>query len=634
MDQREAEDGRARGARGPARDKLPVVAVDDAREMAVMLARHNRLLREYARHYLPKAADDVIEEAVEQTVEWLLAIEDPSLSHGLRYATHALWRECQRTLQRLERQKAPVDRKLGPLTGRVGRVLERLGPRQRRTILLAAQGLTPAQIAAVDNSTAASVRVRLYRARERAIALLQENGPSMPAVLLLMPHRVRGFVGRHVAAFGEGFSAQALATSTLVPLIACTLFSTAAPALAPQTPAPVAFEPVRGGVLPASTSAVPSPPAVAAGPIAVTAHAAAPVAAVAATTPAATPRTAAEETPEDVLLILVGTPPSGRAIIVGTGMGVGCQCSVLMRSVDGGATWSATDGPPADATQLVLPPDYPSDPRIFFGVDPQVGVAPYVTAGFGLPYEHVVGLPPGEIAVSAHFDDGDPRLFSAGATAVWSVRMTDAPPLKPHDEVDYSAWTATTRIPAAVGTPAPTPGGPAVLVWAPSIATVPDAPTVAPTSASRFLSCPAGGACIDVGNVPAPPAVFSRVLAGRNGTVLAFTVQTAYLSHDGGHSFTELGYPQGALAQSVTLAGPDWTPWLAWWAGDGRHGIGRLGPAGWVDMSANLAPLKSSAVGLFPLGQDRIIASLHPQGYRCTASAGGAWASRCPAAAT
>jgi DNA-directed RNA polymerase specialized sigma24 family protein len=182
-----ADAGRTRRRADPARDTLPRVPVNGREEMAVVLLKHHRLLREYARYYIRDATEDAVEDAVERTCDTLLAIDQPSTPHVLRLATQTLYVQCQRTSRRLQREQAPEDPLLGPLTGRVALVLERLGPRSRDTIVRAARGATPTEIALAENSNPENVRVRLYRARRRAKQLLNEGGPSPSAVLCLVP---------------------------------------------------------------------------------------------------------------------------------------------------------------------------------------------------------------------------------------------------------------------------------------------------------------------------------------------------------------------------------------------------------------------------------------------------------------
>src|SRR5258708_37951314 len=81
------------------RRPLPAVRLRGQLDMAVMLATHNRLLREQARHYLGRRAnDEAVEASVERTVQKLLAMEAPSTPDGVGHAADVLCAECRRTV--------------------------------------------------------------------------------------------------------------------------------------------------------------------------------------------------------------------------------------------------------------------------------------------------------------------------------------------------------------------------------------------------------------------------------------------------------------------------------------------------------------------------------------------------------
>jgi DNA-directed RNA polymerase specialized sigma24 family protein len=615
---------------------LPVVAVASREDMAVMLAVHHLVLRETARRYLGRRAkDEMVERCVGQTVAKLLTIQSPSSDHGLRTANKVLWEECRRSTQRQQRMEAPVDRFLGPLTrGPVARALEKLGPRQRRTILLAGQGLTHKEIAKIDKSTPASVRVRLSRARARVNELLREGARSASALLLLAPARLRGVAGRAAPGLVEGIAPQTVATTALVPLIAASLLWSGVDTPTASPAAPVALTPAHGSVLEAST-ARPAPPPAASTPSPraerqATAGLAASPAAVSA--PAVPLRGAAAETPDDVILKATATPADGRAVIVAIGKGNTCDCAVLMQSLDGGATWAATDGPPASANQVVLPPDYPRDPRIFVGVNPAASAGPYVAAAFGQPYQALSPLPAGQLAVSAHFDDGDPRLFSSGKTAVWSVRLDTSGPLVPRDEIDYSGTTASDGRVAALATPAPSSTAPAVLAWVPAFAVAPGSPSP-PTPNPALLRCPMAAPCTTAATLRDSP--WQLVVSSHGATVVAYTGTSAFLSRDGGSSFSALALPpEAATIASLALVGPASAPWVSFSRANGSVGVARIGVgvSAWTDASTDSPRLRSYAARLVPVGTNRIIAAFGEVGYRCALAAGGSWLPRCPAA--
>jgi DNA-directed RNA polymerase specialized sigma24 family protein len=632
---------RARGSR--VRAALPVIAVETREHWAVLLAKHNRLLRDYARHYLGDAApEEDIEDTVERTLDVLLAVEEPVFDHALRYATQAVWRECQRTARRRELERTPVDRRLGPLTGRVARVLEQLGPRQRQTLMLAAQGLSPSDIARVDQSTAAAVRVRLYRARERVSELLQDGGVS--AFLLFVPRRMKraALRGGHVVArFADGVGSQAFASGALLPVVACAvLTSTGAPAAAvaaaPRV-APTVSTPAHADVASAFTSTPatgePATPAVAIAP----AHAngaavtGGPLRNGLSVAPPAIPLV-----PLDVRITAIATPSrlDGPAVVVLAGYGTGCSCPRLEQSFDGGATWQSTaiagpgfDQPPSS---LALPPDYPRDPRIFTGTSTAIGGPPYMATAFGRPFQALDTLPAGPIAVSAHFDDGDPRVFVAGLTALWSARIDSGAVAQPHEEIDYSTGGSLTNTSGQVATPTSTPGGPAVVAWVPPAAVVPDAPAVSP-SMSSLVECPVGTPC----TFGATTAISPWRLVSRGATVVAFSASTAYVSHDFGATATQLVSPSGSpLINSVALAGSPSALqlWMIVYSTKTGEDIVRLLPTGtWASVAPHDSALRTSMEILVPVGDHRVIATLVNEGYSCTNLDSGHWLPRCPA---
>jgi hypothetical protein len=633
-----AQQGGDRGRKlGRPREALPVVAVRSPTDMAVMLARHYPVLRERARRYLrvEDITDAEIDEVVRSSVDRLLAIENPSYDNGLRFATgRILWEECQRFLKSRAVREPLVDKKLGPLNHpAVARVLQFLTPLARNTLVRAAQGETAEDIARSENSTTETVEVRISRARRRVRQLLAEQRNASTAVLALLPHRLRGLVGRMVPLLAEHIGPQAVATTALVPLIAASLWWTGPVAPAAPPAAAIALAPMHGAVLPITTTSAAARPAASTPPPVSVSPPITTVTPVPATSPilALPLRGAAAETPDDVVLKASATPADGRPVIVAIGKGNTCVCPVLLQSLDGGASWSATDGPPASANQVVLPPTYPHDARIFVGVDPSASAGPYVAASFDQPFQALSPLPAGQLAVSAHFDDGDARLFSSAGTAVWSVRLDTAGPLVPRDEIDYSAASASGSAVAALSTPAPSPGGPALLAWAPGFAAVPGTATPPPPN-PVVLTCPTAGPCAETSTIPSPP--WQLASSGSSGTVVAYTRTAAFISHDGGASFSPLHLPPGTtVVASVALVGPGAVPWVSFSRGGGSSGVSRLTPSSsWVDVTADSGRLRTYAARLVPVGADRVVAAFSEVGYRCALVSGGTWMPRCPAA--
>ena len=603
------------------------IEVRSREDLAVMLVENYRVLRELARRYLPAMTDYQVEATVDRAIKVMLKAKNPSHADGLKYAAGAIYRECQRT-KRLANEPDPYDSVLNKRLSEVVEYLELLGPRYRRTLLQAFMGRRPAEIAREEGISLARVNQRLHHSRRRIQKLLEEKGQAAMSLLALAPRRLAHWLGRGVGLIADVSRPQPFAASTLVPLVAWTLFSTG------TTPAPVATNTTHGRAMPAliggdgyiwrppDRAGAPSVTTVASWRVEPGGTGAPPAAGVPG-------HTAATETPDDVTLSAVATPADGRPVIVAVGTGGTCICPVVMRSLDGGATWDLGDGPPADANQLAIPPTYPNDPRIFAGVDPKLGGAPYESGGFRQKFSPLTTLPAGKVAVSSAFDAGDPRVFVAGQTAVWSLDV-DNPTALPHDEVDYAAaggGTSTTV--AALATPRPSASSPAVVAWVPALATIPGA-TSTPSAESVVVRCPVASSCVPGS---ALPPVLPGHLAVGPGELVAYWNTAAYLSRDGGTSFAPLPLPATvAQVNSLAVAGRDGEGWISFRRGDGLIDVARLLPKGtWVDAAGDSQRVHANLGVLIPVGGDRIIEEFRSLGYRCTTTAGGPWMARCPA---
>src|SRR5579884_1635371 len=623
-----AQEGEVRTGRS--RPALPVVPIAGQKEMAVMLALHNRLLREYARRYLgEEVSEDEVEEAVQRTVEQLIALEDPSLKHGLRYATQQLRTECDRTHRRFALEQAPVDRRLGALIGPKRHAVDRLRPRARRTLLWAAQGWSAARIAHADNSTPQAVRERLYHARKRVLQLLSESGQSASLLMVLLVGRLRGVFDRRVPSLLiQGVSSQVAVTAAILPLVVASLLSPFPAAVSRGAPGQTrAAAGLSAGVSAWNLEGRSSPTAA---PVAEAGRTARPggVSHLVRATAGVTSLSAAAEVPGDMQLTAVATLPGAQSkVVVAIGTGQTCGCPVLTQSLDGGVTWTSTTGPPSAVKQLALPPTYPSDPRIFAGVNPLTGEAPFMAAAFGQPFMPLTGLPPGQVAVSAHLDDGDPRIFSAGLTGIWSVRLATSGPLTPHEEIDYSAGSRVQNGVAALATPTPVKGDPAILVWAPEGSFVPGS-TRPPTLGAAVLRCPAAGPCTVAASLPQAPGA----LVTDDQTVLAFGSGAAYASYDLGASFTQLSLPDDSRdIASMALVGNGLAIWMTTVTSDGSVAVVRLLDAGgWVDASGGERTIRTHAGNLLALDQGRVIDAPLDAGYRCARADQLRWLRRCP----
>jgi len=626
--------GHARGSRSSrrrGRTPLPVVPITNAYEMAAMLARHGGILREYARHYLgdDQATDEEVEAVMGAAVEWLLAQKNPSHDHGMRYATQALYREAQRELHRRALRRAPVDRRLGPLTEAVMAVLDRLGPRSRETILRIAQGESAEEIARSQNTTLGTVRIRLFRARERALQLMKENGGSFSALLGLLPRRLRLRAARSLPGLSSSPISGTLATTALVPVVACSLLWPLGLAPAPdRAAAPVAVQEARGAVLAASTP-VPAPPG--------TAHAPAQLVTLpGASTPGAAPvgmpvaRTASQETPDDMLLTAATRAPNydQTHIVVALGVGRGCQCWAVLQSSDGAATWQSAPGPAAGGNQVVLPSTYPDDPRIFIGTTPTGSTSPSWTPAFGDTRGFAaLGTPPGQLALPAGFDSGDGRVLVAATGAhggVWAEDLgtgVAAPVLTyPRSALDAAALATPWGDPAR-----------GVLVWAPPVSSATGGVAVGSLTTTSMFVCPPQAACSSLGTldltsvgklVASPGYEYDHVLMAAYGN-------QAERSVDSGATFRPLPLP-AAIAAVVSVASSGENSWVMATLSSGARALWRTAAGAWQAVSAT-SSMQTHDGELVPLSGSRMLVVLNQAGYRCTVDGGLTWAPRCPA---
>jgi len=630
-----AEGGQECSRRARVRPALPVIPVDGREDMAVMLARHGRLLREYARHYLgDRATADDVEEVVERTVDVLLAAEHLAHPHGLRHATQQLWRECQRTSQRQDAPDVPVDRRLGPLTEPVRRVLERLGPRSRQTIIRAAEGWTPEQQANAENTSVGTINIRLHRARRRAQQLLEKSEPSASALLLAAPARLRvgmrrfaAWCRRRCTAVGWSGSGDPFTQLTAATILAIGGLASVAPAApgatagrvvttAPRAPmvqpAAARLDTARAQPPPGGSSQRPS----GGGDRGQTpADGGAPRNVLDSVLPG-------DETPEDTQLTTAAAAPNYATThtIVAMGSGGTCKCTVLFRSTDGGATWTPSQATmPAGAEQLALPPTYPADPRVFIGTSPQSGQSAYVAPGFDDMPVPLPG-PAGHLALAAGFDHGDDRAFVAALGVMVSIGV-DATPQSVTPLLAYPQWLPGT---AVVSTPAAGDSAAVVVLAPPDTMAISD-PLAGETQAPAIFACGAGTSCTRRGT---PPPQASDLTVAQSGVASAVSWNGGIaVSLDGGDTFSVPALPPGMTVQStgatasriwaVLTHGAAAVMWLP--AGGGR----------WTDVTTAQNGLARS-LRLIAIPQGPILDLLVGKGLRCSADGGTTWSSRCP----
>jgi DNA-directed RNA polymerase specialized sigma24 family protein len=666
--------GGARNDATPARrprllGRFPKIHIRTRAELVRTLQRWRWLLERHAEAEF--GPGELADEAVRETILKLLAIEEPDFPHLLDAAMQALRNQCHSMRLRLVREAADREhRKAGALydpvlrlaiEGEVAEAVEQLPPAEHKAYLLAVQDGTPTMIAYLLGQSPATVRTRLYRARQRIRAHLEKNACVAAPALALLPgtERAAGRRAGHVVAslterigvLRRGFAARLaeaigrVANAPEVSAGAAVLLATAA-----WTPAASSHASAFASAPPAAMQAPAAQPSAAHGDALASADIVPRLALPGLSEAPKLPSTihvnlvrsgVAAETPEDVRVTTAATPPrapgAGPPAIVAVGTGETCQCQVLLQSLDGGVSWSApVGGPLVVLNQLVLPPNYPMDPRIFGSSN--AGVPPFEAASFGAPFEPLA-LPPGKVAVSAGFDAGDPRLFVAASTGVWSLDMAPpappAPPAAPRLEIETASTSTSDGVVAALGTPPSTPGGPALLVWAPNLATVPGSlapPHLSPT----LMACPTSGPCAIRSDVPGLPQ-FLTVGADAPDTVAAYAwgSTSVFVSRDGGRSFTTVALPAaGDVAYSVAVMGAAGEVWASFFRGATGE-VDRLSDAGsWLDATRGDPLVQSRPGALVAVDSHRIVDALQGAGYRCTTTDGTAWTPRCPRPST
>jgi DNA-directed RNA polymerase specialized sigma24 family protein len=638
--------------------RFPKIHVQTRAEMARALQKWRWLLQKHAEAEFGPGA--LAEEAVRTTMIKLLAIEEPNFPHFLDAAMQTQRNQCHSIRLRLAREAVERERRKEselydpvldkPITGAVAEAVERLPEEEQKAFLLAAQGVPPAMIAYLHGRPGSTVRQLLYKARARIRADLEKNASAAATSLSLIPWRDRALTTRHatvrlglrtgwapreiagrMADFIGRLSAAPQMTAGAAVLLAGIGWTPGVSPSPPMAAAPAVqqVEPTaeRGPEAGSATSSL-APAQTLSAPT------------LAERIPAAIHAVvrdgdAAAETPEDVRVTTAATPPraadAGPPAIVAVGTGQTCQCQVLLQSLDGGTTWTATAGPPVVFNQLVLPPAYPGDPRIF-GSNGS-GLPPYQAARFGAPFQPLP-LPVGRVAVSADFDAGDPRVFVSNTTGVWSLNLAaSTTPAAPHLEIETLTTTSASGFVAALATPPATPGGPALLAWTPGPAAAPgslEAPTLGPT----LMACPAKGLCTPLSGIPGLPQ-FLSVGADAPDTVVAYAWSSTsiYVSRDGGRSFMTAPLPApGDLTLSVAVIGSAGEVWGSFTSSRGSA-VARLGHAGgWIDATRGDALLRSRPGSLVPVDSRRIVEALQGAGYRCTTIDGTSWTPRCPAA--
>lgn len=516
-----------------------------------------------------------------------------------------------------------------------------LSPVERRYLADKFAGFSFEEIARRNRRALGTVSSNLARAREHARRMRE---PMLPAVLGVAGWRRLTDLSRRLRSAAQSSSvsaaAQPVQTLTLSLTVAGLLAGTAPGLTSPAVPASIGMPALTA--LSAEAGSSPAATTVSSSASDRPATAVAPPSGATSTKPAAAGPSAGlqlplvsadQETPEDTQIVDATPSPnySEDNTIVALGHGRTCACNLIMESTDGGATWTSRQGP-ADGQQVVLPPDYPRDPRIFVGYASASSTATdYWTPAFGEKFR-TLPLPAGPLALPAGFDRGDQRVIVSAMYGVWSYDMGTfaVQPLI----VDRSTSSA-----AGIAAPAGAISRGVFAVTSAAAEATGSAPdTVGTAQGLKLWACPPGSACSATGSVPLSTS--AHLVASpdfeSDATLLAYTSARMVLSQDGGSTFTSLALPPGATYVDAVTLGYPVNGVLSVWSVVRRGHTTALEMAGsatgpWTQVAVPV-PQVAGDGRLTPLAASRLIFLSPTTGFMCTADNGLSWHTRCPSA--
>jgi hypothetical protein len=312
------------------------------------------------------------------------------------------------------------------------------------------------------------------------------------------------------------------------------------------------------------------------------------------------------------------------------GSGKECGCVVIMRSLDGGATWRPDPVSPPAGSQLVIPPGYPSDARLFVGGDPTTQVADYVAPGFGALFAPLP-IPAGWLALPPDFDSGHHVAFTSVSREVVATDLDSVGVPNPI-EVDPKAI----RGPIMLGPPQGSGQGIFILASPAAVAAgVPSttSPIIPSPRGFAMLACSGAAACSTAGDTGLADADGLSVAqdGGPGHGLVAYGNLDMALSSDGGRVFSALPLPQdatGALSAAVGSNGASGQVVFGLFKAAVGTFVARFDPSvgTWDEPTAQRRPGDS----LLALTPTRVIELLHDGGILCSSDGGASWAAACP----
>lgn len=323
--------------------------------------------------------------------------------------------------------------------------------------------------------------------------------------------------------------------------------------------------------------------------------------------------------PEDAAFDSFTAAGDGTTVYAaGSGKG-GCEvarCPAIFHSDDSGATWTRLRADGYLGGDLLIPPAFPTDSRIFVASP----FALQVSTDAGRSFVNLTNVG-GSAAMSPEFSDGDPRIL-IGAAPGWV-----------YDDSDKTVKPVTSLSPA--------PSLTRTFAFSPSyradrrILVGGTRTPLGGADVSTVTLCDAS-ACLSTATLASltgsPQILFSHSYAA-DGVVFAWRSNGLYRSADGGLSFTKIALPRAALIESVVNNGTD--GFLLVMSSNSRQKAGgglftSLDGVEWRELPIGSADVLAAArFGTSILAGPSWTAG---GGLRCSSDGGGSWQTRCGSA--
>ena len=498
---------------------------------------------------------------------------------------------------------------LGDERRRLERALRKLHPRQRRALLLyALEGWSYADIASAEGISIASTKSLLFHARENLRRSCRRGlfaGLFVPVAGIRARLRRAGEELRvRAGAIAEPVAASVAPVSSGVAAVVLTLTSIAAPV------APVARAPGAGTEMLASA---PSHGSHSGGFVAAYGAARRP------------PRGLAENlldptegaTPENTQFTSVAPSPNYQQdhTLVAAGR-VTCPqtlCSVLFVSRDSGASWVRIPTREFYGVTILLPPSYPTDPRIF-----AMGPSGLQVAPDGSDFEVVLPIE-GDAALSPLFDGGEERIL-IGATVITEY-WADTELVKPATLLGPAGkWLTVAFSPDYVSDKTIFVGG-----------IRPDTGGVLRPTVNRCTDSVCESLVFETSYDA--PWIRPSMAFSRDRTVYAFTTHALFRSVDAGTTFTaaEPEFATRGMINDVLVTGDGSVLVATTGISPSDAGVHRSsdGGATWTKLRVPITGFEAGSIKLVGLADGRLIALGAERGIACSEDGGRTWMSRC-----